>query len=503
MENVRDLDLLIATHHPIIAIESPEEDRVRSRMQDLAAHSGLPLFEWKSTLGLQRIGTDNSLYDTADPLTALRAVHEMKTEALYLFHDLQKYFEDPKILRALRDIGTAFGRDRRALVLCSPQISIPSDLQTCTTLIHMELPTVRELKQLMVRTLRSLGAPKRIKVNLTMPELDQMVRQLRGLTLAEAQRVLMSAALDDLKLDRKDFKHILERKKNLIASDGLLQLLPQEESLKQIGGLENLKAWLKTRRAAFSPEAHRYGLEPPRGLMLLGVQGCGKSLCAKAVGAEWGLPLLRLDAGSLYDKYVGESEKNLRRSLRTAEAMSPCVLWIDEIEKAMPQGNGSSADGGLERRIFGAFLSWMQEKKHPVFVVATANDVSSVPPELLRKGRFDEIFFVDLPDDSARRSILAVHLARRNKKPKRFDLAALSAAAEGFSGAELEAAIVSSLYTAFAEKKPLATRHVLTALGATVPLSTTCREAIEELRAWARGRTVPAGSTRVKQTAAA
>ena len=183
--------------------------------------------------------------------------------------------------------------------------------------------------------------------------------------------------------------------------------------------------------------------------------------------------------------------------------MSPCVLWIDEIEKAMPQGNGSSADGGLGRRIFGAFLSWMQEKKHPVFVVATANDVSSVPPELLRKGRFDEIFFVDLPDDSARRSILAVHLARRNKKPKRFDLATLSAAAEGFSGAELEAAIVSSLYTAFAEKKPLATRHVLTALGATVPLSTTCREAIEELRAWARGRTVPAGGTRVKQTAAA
>ncbi len=503
MENLRDLDLLIATHHPIIAIESPEEDRVRGRVQELAARVDLPLLEWKSTRGLWRAGAGDPLHETEKPLAALDAALRMGTEALYLFHDLQKYFEDPKILRALRDIGAAFGRDRRALLLCAPQLSIPPDLQTCTALLHLELPGVVELKKLMVRTLRSLGAPKRIKIDLTLPEMEELVRQLRGLTLAEAQRVLMSAALDDLRLDRADFKHILDRKKKLIASDGLLQLHPQEETLQHVGGLENLKRWLRTRGQAFSAEASRYGLEPPRGLMLLGVQGCGKSLCAKAVASEWGLALLRLDAGCLYDKYVGESEKNLRRSLRAAESMAPCVLWIDEIEKAMQPSDGSAGDGGLSRRIFGTFLSWLQEKKHPVFVVATANDISAIPPELLRKGRFDEIFFVDLPDDAARRSILAVHLARRKQNPNDFDLAALATVSEGFSGSELEAAIVSALYAAFAEKNRLGTRHVLASLRATVPLSRTCREAIESLRAWARGRTVPAAGPRTEATSAA
>jgi SpoVK/Ycf46/Vps4 family AAA+-type ATPase len=492
VDNIQDLELLISTHHPIIAITSPEEDRVRERVRELAAKVTLPFFEWKSTQGLLRIGTSDPLYQTEKPLVALQAAARMQTEAVYLFHDLQKYFEDPTILRATRDLGFAFAKDRRVLIVCAPQISIPPDLQTCTALLHMELPGIKELKHLMVRTLRNLGAPKRIKVDLTLPEIEQLVQQLRGLTLAEAQRVLMSAALDDLRLDRKDFKHILERKKKLIASDGLLQLHAQEETLKQIGGLDNLKKWLKTRGAAFSPEARRYGLEAPRGLMLLGVQGCGKSLCAKAVASEWGLALLRLDAGSLYDKYVGESEKNLRRSLKTAEAMAPCVLWIDEIEKAMPGSEGGSADGGLSRRIFGAFLSWMQEKKQPVFVAATANNIDSVPPELLRKGRFDEIFFVDLPDDAARRSILAVHLSRRKQSPRKFDLTPLSAASEGFSGSEIEAAIVSALYTAFAERKTLETHHIMIALRATVPLSRTCREAIQSLRAWARNRTVPA-----------
>jgi SpoVK/Ycf46/Vps4 family AAA+-type ATPase len=237
--------------------------------------------------------------------------------------------------------------------------------------------------------------------------------------------------------------------------------------------------------------------------MLLGVQGCGKSLCAKAVGSEWGLALLRLDAGSLYDKYVGESEKNLRRSLKTAEAMAPCVLWIDEIEKAMPGNEGGSADGGLSRRIFGAFLSWMQEKKQPVFVVATANDIGSVPPELLRKGRFDEIFFVDLPEDAARRSILAVHLSRRKQRPRKFNLSELSIASEGFSGSEIEAAIVSALYAAFAERKALDTRHIAAAMQATVPLSRTCHEKIQSLRTWARSRTVPASGRWSEVTTAA
>jgi ATP-dependent 26S proteasome regulatory subunit len=492
VDNVGDLELLIRSHHPIVAIESQEEERVRALVQAVAVRVDLPLFEWTTTSGLKRIGTNDPMYETGKPLAALRAVADMRTEALYLMQDLQKYFEDPTILRALRDIGQSFGRDRRTLILCAPELPIPVDLHACTARIALALPDAAQLKQLMVRTLRDLGAPRRIKIDLTLPEMEQMVQQLRGLTLAEAQRVLMAAALDDLRLDHNDLRHILDRKKALIASDGVLDLYPQEATLQQVGGLDNLKAWLRTRGAAFSPEAKRYGLEPPRGLLLLGVQGCGKSLCAKSVAAEWSLPLLRLDAGSLYDKYVGESERNLRKALETAEAMAPCVLWIDEIEKGMSGRDGGSSDGGLARRMFGAFLSWMQERRQPVFVVATANDIEALPPELLRKGRFDEIFFVDLPGDAARRAIFAVQLSRRHQDPARFDLAALSAAAEGFSGAEIEAAIVTALYAAFAEHRPLRAEHLLRALRTTVPLSRTCREAIEHLRAWAQGRTVPA-----------
>ena len=496
MDNIRDIEILIASHHPIIAIETAEEERVVDIMQRLAARTDLPLFEWKATSGLRRLGTTDPVYDTEKPLAALKSAAAMRTEALYLFHDLQKFFEDPTILRSLRDIGQSFGRDRRTLVLCAPELPVPGDLHTCTARIQLALPDLEELKQLTVRTLKQLGAPRRVRIDLTLPEIEQLVQQLRGLTLQEAQRVLMAAALDDLRLDRGDVRHIMERKKALIASDGVLDLCALDATLQQVGGLDNLKSWLRTRGQAFTPEARRYGLEPPRGILLLGVQGCGKSLCAKAVASEWGLALLRLDAGSLYDKYVGESEKNLRKSFKTAEAMAPCVLWIDEIEKGMSGGRDSSSDGGLSRRMFGAFLSWMQERPQPVFVVATANDIEALPPELLRKGRFDEIFFVDLPDDSERRSILAIHLARRKQDPALFDLGELSAAAQGFSGAEIEAAIVTALYQAFAEKKPLAGRHVIDALRRTVPLSRTCREAIEALRSWARGRTVPAGRER-------
>ena len=467
---------------------------MRALVAEAAARQDLPFFEWKVTTGLARAGAGDPLHETDKPDRALRAAAGMRTEAVYLFYDLQKYFEDPAILRLLRDIGESFSADRRTLVLCAPAIDLPEDLKACTARIQIELPDVEALRELTVRTLRDLGAPKRIKIDLSVPELGQLIESLRGLTLAEAQRVLMTAALDDLKLDRSDFKHVLDRKKDLIANDGVLELWPQDTTLQQIGGLENLKAWLRKRGAGFSPEARRHGLEPPRGLLLLGVQGCGKSLCARAVASTWGLALLRMDAGSLYDKFVGESERKMRGALRTAESMAPCVLWIDEIEKGFPGRAGAESDGGLARRIFGAFLSWLQEKKRPVSVVATANDVQALPPELLRKGRFDEIFFVDLPNDAARRSILAVHLARRDQDPAAFDLPALAAASEGFSGAEIEAAIVAALYSAFADKAPLSTPHVLAELQRTVPLSRTCREAIDELRAWAKGRTVPAAA---------
>jgi ATP-dependent 26S proteasome regulatory subunit len=493
VDNSRDLELLVLSHHPIIVIETPEEERVDALVRDLAVRLDLPLFQWRSTQGLLRAGTSDPLYDTEKPLMALRAAAGMQTDALYLFHDLQGFLEDPVVLRALRDIALAFARARRALILCAPEITVPADLQASTARIALELPDGPELKRMAVRTLRELGAPKRVRIDLSVPDLERLVDSLRGLTLLEAQRLLLRAALDDLRLDRNDLKAILARKKDLLARDGVLALHPHESTLQQVGGLQNLKAWLKTRGAAFTPEAKKYGLEPPRGLLLLGVQGCGKSLCAKAIAAEWGLALLQLDAGALYDKFVGESEKNLRHALRAAEAMAPCVLWIDEIEKGFA-ARESASDGGLSRRILGTLLSWMQERKSPVFLVATANETESLPPELLRKGRFDEIFFVDLPSEAARRTIFAIHLARRRQDPKRFDLALLARTCPGFSGAEIEAAVVAALYAAFAAKAPLADTHVVEALRAAVPLSRTCRESIDALRAWAAGRAVPAAN---------
>jgi ATP-dependent 26S proteasome regulatory subunit len=493
VDNSGDLEILVQSRHPIIAIETQEEERVQALVRDLAVRLDLPLFEWRSTRGLVRAGTSDPLYDTEKPLPALRSAAGLQTDAVYLFHDLQRYFEDPLVLRALRDIAQAFSRARRALILCAPEIPLPPDLRACTARVALDLPDAADLRRMAVRTLRELGAPRRIKMDLTMPDLERLIDSLRGLTLQEAQRLLLRAALDDLRLDRKDLQAILERKQELLARDGVLTLHPHESTLQQVGGLQNLKAWLKTRGAAFTPEAKTYGLEPPRGILLLGVQGCGKSLCAKAVAAEWGTALLQLDAGSLYDKFVGESEKNLRKALRAAEAMAPCVLWIDEIEKGFA-ARDSASDGGLSRRILGALLSWMQEHRPPVFLVATANEVRDLPPELLRKGRFDEIFFVDLPAGSARRSILAIHLARRKQDPARFDLARLAESCAGFSGAEIEAAVVSALYAAFAAKAQLADAHLLEALQAAVPLSRTCRESIESIRAWAVGRTVPAAA---------
>jgi MoxR-like ATPase len=493
VDNSRDLELLILSHYPIIVVESAEEERVEEMVRAVAARLEVPMFEWRATSGLRRHGTRDPMYETEKPLAALRGVLAMQADAVYLFHDLQRFFEDPLVLRALRDIARGFARERRALLLCAPEISVPEDLRTVAAPFTLRLPDAADLRRMAVRTLKDLGAPHKVAIDLPMADLERLLDSLRGLTLAEAQRLLVRAALDDQRLDRRDLEAIVERKKELLARDGVLTLHPHEAALQQVGGLQNLKGWLRTRGAAFSPEARRQGLEPPRGLLLLGVQGCGKSLCARAVAAEWGLALLELDTGALFDKFVGESERNLRRALCAAEAMAPCVLWIDEIEKALT-ARDSAADGGLSRRILGTMLTWMQDRKAPVFVVATANDVSALPPELLRKGRFDEIFFVDLPAEAARRSIFAIHLARRGQDPARFDLAALAAASEGFSGSEIEAAVVSGLYTAFAARTPLADTHVVDAVRAAVPLSRTCRESIEALRAWARGRTVPAAS---------
>jgi SpoVK/Ycf46/Vps4 family AAA+-type ATPase len=342
-------------------------------------------------------------------------------------------------------------------------------------------------------TVRDLMQNHRIQSVLTADQLPALVRSLLGLTRGEARHVLSEAILQTSKFDLGTIDLIHRNKGKLIKDQGVLEFLEPDCAMNSVGGFARLKAWLEKRRGAFSQEAERFGLDPPKGILILGVQGCGKSLCAKAVAREWGLQLLKFDASSLFEKYIGESERNLRKSLQVAEVVAPSVLWIDEIEKMFPAaGMRSEADGGLTMRIFGTFLNWMQEKKAPVFVAATSNDISALPPELLRKGRFDEIFFVDLPNGEERKTIFTIHLSRHKQDPAQLDLAKLAAAADGFSGAEIEQAVTSSLYSAFACKAPLTTEMLLKEIQSTYPLSVTMREKVETLREWARDRTVPA-----------
>jgi SpoVK/Ycf46/Vps4 family AAA+-type ATPase len=338
---------------------------------------------------------------------------------------------------------------------------------------------------------KEVSAERPVAVQVSRRDLDVIVRNLRGLTRRQARQIISECVRDDDRFDAADVNHVLAAKRRLVG-DGLLEYVEAPVDMAEVGGLRNLKAWLDRRRGWQDEKAAAFGLQPARGILLLGVQGAGKSLAAKAVATAWRWPLMRLDAGSLYDRYIGESERRLREALQQVERMAPVVLWLDEVEKGFASAASMSSDGGLSKRMFGTLLTWMQERACPVFLVATANDIEALPPELLRKGRFDEIFFVDLPDLAGRTHILSIHLAKRKRDPARFDLAALAEASAGFSGAELEQAIVSALHEAYAAGTELATAHVLAAIRASPPLSVTMAERIDGLRAWARGRCVPA-----------
>jgi SpoVK/Ycf46/Vps4 family AAA+-type ATPase len=331
-----------------------------------------------------------------------------------------------------------------------------------------------------------------LKVDVSRTTLNAMIRNLRGLSRRQARQTIYSCVCGDKRFDEHDVNHILAIKRRTLGADGLLEYVESPVSINEVGGLDNLKGWLKQRQDALSEEAMKFGIDPPRGVLMLGVQGAGKSLAAKAVATAWQRPLLRMDVGALYDKYIGESERRLRDALAQAERMSPIILWIDEIEKAFASAAAQSSDGGLSKRMFGTLLTWMQEHRAPVFLIATANDIEALPPELLRKVRFDEIFFVDLPEAEARRTIFTIHLKKRNRDAKTFDLDALVAASDGYSGAEIEQAVIGGLHRAFAARAELSTDHICEALKQSPPLSVTMRERVAALRQWAKGRCAPA-----------
>lgn len=492
-DQLHELSVLIEAHHPLLLIESVEDDRVRALLGHLADRLRMPLLSWSPTTGLVRqdASTAGPAPDTESPEKVLAFLETSDREALYLLRDFPHELNDPTLISRFKAIYRRYFEHRGALILTGPTRELPAELEPLFTPVRMAAPSPRDYHRFISAVLRDIGERRPVRIELDGEGVARLLEALGGLTFFEVRKIITQAVVEDGVLDEADLTRVFEAKRRIVERSGVLEYFPHDRNLGDIAGLERLKGWLAKRRLAFTqPEqARSFGLEPPRGLLLIGVQGCGKSLCAKAVAAEWSLPLLRLDPSNLYQKFFGESERNLRRAIRTAEDMAPVVLWIDEIEKALGQ---DSNDGGTSQRVFGTFLSWLQEKKEEVFVIATANDISRLPPELLRKGRFDEIFFVDLPGAEVRARIFAVHLGKRGRGAGEFDLEALGEASEGFSGAEIEQAVVGALYTAFSNGETLTTQHLLSELAGTKPLSVTMREKIDALRAWAKDRAVPA-----------
>jgi hypothetical protein len=492
MPALSDLALTIQSRYPFIAVETSEEDRLETMLAQLASDLRVPFFVWTVTNGLHRHGLPNAIYDSQQPLKGLNNVAAMTGEAIFLMKDLHRYLGEPAVVRKCLDLAPAFGHDRRVIVMSSVKVELPSELQPLTARFTLDLPGADELKSVVKHVVAECSRERPVSVGLSAADLDRLVDRLRGFTAFEAERAVTQAILRDNTLDAKDIAFIVELKKEMLRKDGVLEYVSPEENLAEVGGFKNLKAWLEKRKKAFTAEARDFGLPPTRGILLLGIQGCGKTLIARAVAREWGLPLLKMEPARLYDKFIGETEKNLDRALRMAEQMAPCVLMIDELEKGLSYNPGGDADAGLSKRVFGRLLGWLQDRKAPVFVVATSNDIGQLPPELTRKGRFDEIFFVDLPNAAERREIFAVHLRKRKRDPKLFDLAALTVAAEGFSGAEIEQAVVAGLYTAFSRGVEVTSTIIIEEMKATKPLSVTRAENVAALREWAHDRAVMA-----------
>lgn len=491
-----DLDTLVRARYPLVYLVTWEEQRVDAQLADLAAEHGKALLDWSVTRGLRTLARSRppgALDGTKDPLEALRAVEKLTEPSLVVFKDFHPYLNDPGVVRALREIAHALKSTYTTAVLVSPVLQIPVELEKEISVLDVPLPTADDLMQLLREIVAAVKRGNRATVDLRNEDARQLIAASLGLTLTEAENAFAKAVARDQRLDASDVELILEEKRQVIRKGGLLEYTPPDRSLAGVGGLALLKAWLGTRAAAFSEAARRFGLPEPKGLLLLGVQGCGKTLTAKAIAAEWRLPLLRLDMGRIFSGLVGSSEENLRRAIRMAESVAPAVLWVDEIDKGMAGLASSGAtDSGVTARVMGTFLTWLQEKSSPVFVVATANRIEALPPELLRKGRFDEIFFIDLPTADERRAIFEIHLRARRRDPAAFDLGELVRLSEGFSGAEIEQAVVEGLFDAFAKKSDLAQADVANALSATLPLARTMKEEIARLREWAKSRTRPA-----------
>ena len=524
METLERLKVLIDSSTPIVVMETVEEMRAVRLARVASSALNLATFEWTIASGLVRSGNDSAadlaitsgvlppggyaghmpdadnakaLYNSREPAQMLANLEAISVEAVFILKDLHRHMEDPVVVRRLRDVGQKFATNRRTLVLTAPKISIPPELASLVEFLELPLPDRKRLRQIIDEALVRISRAHTLQRRLEPNGVDLIAENLRGLTEEEAERAISQALVSRYALCPETASDVLEAKKAMLRRQEMLDFVEASDTLASVGGLDNLKRWLGQRRGAWEDKAREFGLDAPKGVIVLGVQGCGKSMCARAIAGEWRLPLVKFDTAAVYDKYVGETEKRIQKVFKVAEGLAPCVLWIDELEKVFA-GSGpdsASADAGVSSRLLASFLSWMQDRKAPVFVAATCNNVSVLPPELIRKGRFDELFFVDLPNQSERKQIFAIQLGKRKRNPAEFALDEVAVAAKGFSGAEIESVVQTALYAAYSQKQQLTTQHLLEAAKATVPLSTTRAEEIAALRLWAQERAVPASGT--------
>jgi SpoVK/Ycf46/Vps4 family AAA+-type ATPase len=521
------LKVLIDSSTPIVVMETVEEVRAVRMVRTACSVLNLAAFEWTIASGLARCGTNptsaieagafdpsgyrsgqvndiaesaKALYDSREPAKMLANLEGISVEAAFILKDLQRHMDDPVVVRRLRDVGQKFATNRRTVILTAPKISIPPELASLVEFLELPLPDRQRLRQIIDEVLVRVSKTHTLQRRLDPAGIDAMAENLRGLTEEEAERAISQALVARYALCPETVTDVLEAKKALLKRSEMLDFVEASDTLASVGGLDNLKHFLAQRRGSWEEQARAFGLDPPRGVIILGVQGCGKSMCARAIAGEWKLPLVKFDTAAVYDKYIGETEKRIQKVFQVAEGLAPCVLWIDELEKVFA-GSGpdsASADAGVSSRLLASFLSWMQDRKAPVFVAATCNNVNALPPELIRKGRFDELFFVDLPSQAERKQIFGIQLTQRKRKPEDFHLDQVAAAARGFSGAEIESVVQTALYAAYSQKHQLTNQHLLDAIQSTVPLSTTRAEEIEALRQWARQRAVPASSGAAK-----
>ena len=487
----KELEVYIRARYPLLWIVSAEEERALGEIEKLAVDLRRRLYHWSVTRGETNPALAGREERTRrEPQAILNAILEESDPAIWVLRDFHPFLKDIAVVRRLREVAFALQRSQKTVLLLGPVLKIPRELEKEITVVDFALPSAEEMGKLLGEIERSAGQNGQIAIDLNRRERDQLVRACLGLTSTEASNAIAKAIIEaNGHLDGHAIEAVGAEKRQIIRKSGLLEYYAGGDRLDDVGGLATLKEWLRKRVRAFSDAARAFGLPEPKGILLVGVQGCGKSLVAKSVANAWRLPLLRLDVGALFASLVGSSEENLRSAIRVAESVAPVVLWVDEIEKGFSGVDSSHiSDAGTAARVFGSFITWLQEKQSPVFVIATANAVHHLPPELVRKGRFDEIFFVDLPDASERTDIWRIHLLKRNRNPDDFDLNSLAMASDGLSGAEIEQAIIAALYDAFDQNRPLTMDDLLTVLQETIPLSTMMEEEIAGLRAWAKQR---------------